>query len=347
MITLAVETSCDDTSVSIVRNDGLVLSLLSATKDLDHAPYGGIVPEIASRNHSLILLNLIDQSLKKLNLKIDEIDGFSVTNRPGLIGSLIVGIVTVKTLAQFLNKPFIGVNHLEGHLVAPFLKDDSYAPKFELKDSPFIALAISGGHTSLYKVHEFGKYEVLGTTRDDAAGEAIDKFAKMLGLGFPGGAQVDQLAQAGDPQAFDFPRSLLHEKNYDMSFSGVKSAAQRLIEKMSNEEIKINLSDLCASYQKAIIDVLLAKLDRAYKQTKISKVIITGGVSANSRLRLEAEKWADRRKIQLMIPPLRYCTDNAAMIGLAGCVRLQNKECSSFDLGPNTQPEPDDFMETK
>lgn len=340
--TLAIETSCDDTSVAIVRKDGYVVGVLSANQDLAHAPYGGVVPEIACRNHTLQILPLIEELLIQTKLNWDEIQSLSVTNRPGLIGSLIVGIVTAKSIAQVRNLPLIGINHLEGHIVAPFLKDEHYAPPTDF-NYPFLALAVSGGHTSLYIVHSFGKYEVIGSTLDDAAGEAFDKFGKMIGFEFPGGVKVDHSSKGGIPTTFQFPRGMIHEENYMMSFSGLKAAAQRKIESMSKQDIQENIHDLCASYSEAIVETLMAKLDRAVRLTKIDKIVITGGVSANSRLRDCANQWAKKKKLKLVIPPLRYCTDNAAMIGYAGIMRLNNGERSDLSLGPSPQSLNEDF----
>ncbi len=344
-LVLSIETSCDDTSVALVRHDGRVLSCVSANQDLAHAPFGGIVPEIACRNHTFHLLPLVQQALQKASLSMNDLQGIIVTNRPGLIGSLIVGVITAKTLAQSLQLPILGVNHLEGHLLAPFLKDDQYAPPSDFQ-YPYLGLAVSGGHTSLYHIHHFGKYEVLGRSVDDAAGEAFDKFAKMLGLGFPGGVQVDRWACQGNPSAYVFPRSMIHEENYLMSFSGLKSSAQRLLQSMSQEEIQSQLADLCASFQEAIVDVLLHKLDRAVQQTGLRRAIITGGVSANSRLRKKAEDWASQKKIQLVVPPLRYCTDNAAMIGYAGICRMNSlQQVDNMSLAPSPRSLPGDFQE--
>jgi len=340
---LAIETSCDDTSVAVVRSDGYVLGVRSANQDVAHAPYGGIVPEIACRNHSLNLLPLIDETLRQIGVDWKTLQGIAVTNRPGLIGSLIVGLVTAKSLSQAHGLPLIGVNHLEGHILAPFLRDESYGPVFDWAE-PFLALAVSGGHTSLYKVMGLGQYEVLGTTLDDAAGEAFDKFAKMAGLGFPGGVKIDRLSQGGNAHAYNFPRSMLKEENYLMSFSGLKSSGQRLIESLPDSEVELRLPDLCASFQEAIVDVLIGKLDRAVLKTGIKNVVITGGVSANTRLRACAEEWARHRQVTLQVPPLRYCTDNAAMIGYAGILRLNRGETSDLQLGPSPSSWPDDFI---
>ena len=248
----------------------------------------------------------------------------------------------------------MGVNHLEGHLLAPFLKDESYQPPADFK-YPYIALAVSGGHSSLYWVKGLGDYTIIGTTKDDAAGEAFDKFAKMAGLGYPGGLLVDQMAQgrdksgnkigdkSGDIKKYDFPRSLILEDNLMLSFSGLKSSAHRLLDKMSPEEIKSNIHDLCASYQEAIVDVLIHKLHQAALRYKSSRLVVTGGVSANSRLRARAAELAKKEGYTIVIPPLRYCTDNAAMIGYVGILRLNRGEKSDLGLKPLAQNEAEDF----
>lgn len=341
---LALETSCDDTSVAIVRRDGFVVSLVSANQDTAHAPFGGIVPEIAGRNHSEIILSLVNECMERASMDWSKIDGITVTNRPGLIGSLIVGVVTAKSFALAMNKPLIAVNHLEGHLWAPFLRDDEYRP-LQGFEAPFTALAISGGHTTLYRVNDLAQYVVLGTTRDDAAGEAFDKFAKMIGLGFPGGHRVDMESRTGDPKAFAFPRALLTEDTLDMSFSGLKASAQRQLISMTPEEIEKRRPDLCASFQEAIVDVLVQRLSQGAIKTGLRRAVLTGGVAANSRLRTRTEEWARQQGVELMIPPLRFCTDNAAMIGFAGIARLNRGERSPLGLSPTPASLETDFID--
>lgn len=349
---LAIETSCDDTSVAVVEPDGRVLACLLAGQDLHHARFGGIVPEIASRNHTHHLLPMIEETLLRANLKMSDIDGIAVTSRPGLIGALLIGLVTAKTLSMTLGKPFIGINHLEGHLIAPFLRDDLYAPPAGF-DFPYVALAVSGGHTTLYRVDGFGKYRILGRTLDDAAGEAFDKFAKRAGLGFPGGARVDRLAKVGDRKRFDFPRAMIRDEKDDMSFSGLKTSGARLIDELpphdrerladeakafldsgSSDAKPGLLADICASFQEAVVDILTARLTRAAVREDVSRVVLTGGVAANSRLRERVMEWSAQNSRIAAIPPIRFCTDNAAMIGYAGIIRLNMGETSPQSLGP-------------
>ena len=351
-LVLGVETSCDDTSAAVVDRRGRVLSVASANQNQAHRPFGGVVPEIASRNHVANLLPLIDRAVRESGREWTDVGGIAVTAEPGLIGSLLVGLVTAKTLAMAKNLPFIGVNHLEGHLLAPFLSDESYRPPAHF-DYPFVALAISGGHTSLYRCDALGAYEVLGRTMDDAAGEAFDKFAKMVGLGFPGGPRVDRAARGGRADRFAFPRAMLKESHYNFSFSGLKAAAIRLLESFSAADRATLareaeavargsvgeppglLADLCASFQAAAIDALLERLSRAAREEGVARAALTGGVSANAALRERALAWAADAGVELAIPPLRYCTDNAAMIAFAGALRLNAGERSALDLSPS------------
>ncbi len=335
---LAIESSCDDTSVALINEKREVLACLVASQDLAHKPFGGVVPEIASRNHTANILPLIDEVFQKMSVHWDDLIGVAATNRPGLVGSLIVGLVTAKTIAITKNIPFIGIHHIEGHIMAPFLIDEDYkGPDFYLND--FVALVVSGGHTQIYHVKGFSNYQCLGQTIDDAAGEAFDKFAKMMGLPYPGGVQVDRHAQNGDSKSFQLPRPLIKEDNLNLSFSGLKSSAQRLLASMTDEDKKASLDDLCASYQEAVVDCLIYKLEKALNLTGVKKFIVSGGVSANSALRKRVKALAEKHNMTYALPPLHYCTDNAAMIALPALLRLQRGESSDQSLGP--QPRAD------
>ncbi len=341
---LGIETSCDDTSVAIVRQDGFVVSCLAANQDLAHKPFGGVVPEIASRNHTLQILPLLEELFARSKMSWSQVEGIAVTSRPGLIGSLLVGVVTAKTLALIFKKPFIGVNHLEAHLLAAFLHDDKFA-RYEKLSYPFLALAVSGGHTQLCHVKGLGRYEILGRSVDDAAGEAFDKLAKHIGLGFPGGALIDSEAQKGQRKAFHLPRTVVKENPYAFSFSGLKSAGIRLVDSLPPEDLLKRRADLCASFQEAVVDSLMSRVQLAHENLRLPRVVLTGGVSANSRLREGALDWGRKAGVEVFIPPLRYCTDNAAMVAYAGAQRLQTGERSEHDLAPSAASVDGEFRE--
>jgi N6-L-threonylcarbamoyladenine synthase len=340
---LGLETSCDDTSVAVVSERGEVRALLSADQDVAHRPFGGVVPEVASRHHTEAILPLVVRAMHDAGVSWSQLTGIAVTSRPGLIGSLLVGVVTAKTLALVHGLPLIGVNHIEGHLLAPLLSDADFAPP-EGFEFPYLGLAVSGGHTHLFKVEGVGRYVLLGRTRDDAAGEAFDKFAKMSGLGFPGGARVDRAAEGGNPRAFQFPRALMTQGDLDFSFSGLKSAAARQLSGMSEAEREDARADLCASFREAIVDVLVEKLRRASRRTGLKRWAITGGVACNSRLRARGQELARTDGATLAVPPPRYCTDNAAMIAWAGALRLARGELSPQDLSPAAAALPEDWI---
>ena len=310
---LGIETSCDDTSVSIV-DDGVVESLVVSSQS-DHAAWGGIVPELASRAHLTAIAPLIDHVLTSASCTIEDVDAVAATNRPGLIGSLLVGLNTAKGIAVSRDIPFIAVDHLEAHLLSVLIENN---PSF-----PFLSLLVSGGHTMLYDVQGVGAYQLIGATRDDAAGEAFDKGSKLLGLGYPGGPIVDKMARKGRPDAVSFPRGLSTKPGHDFSFSGVKTALRYHLRDTYEGGVPVeeDLPDLCASYQEAIVDALLIKLKRAAKDLQRDTVALVGGVSANSRLRAVVEEWAENTGRKLITTSSIYSTDNAAMIGIVGYLK--------------------------
>ena len=338
---LAVETSCDDTSVAIVREDGFVVFNRVSNQDKVHQPYGGVVPELASRNHAYHLLPLIEQALEESDHTWEEIDGLAVTNRPGLVGSLIVGLVTVKSLSLLLKKPYIAVNHIEGHILSPFLWDQNR--EVDTLEFPFLSLIVSGGHTYLFEVKGFGQYYLISRTLDDAAGEVLDKIARLLGLGYPGGAEMDKISQSISPGRYSFPKIKLKENSLNFSFSGLKTSAVHLIQKIKPLENKELIPYVCADFQSAVIGQILHRLDQATQQLGFQSVAIAGGVSANSRLREHTLSWANMKNVNLVLPPLKYCTDNAAMIGLAGIKQLKKGMKSTQDLNCYPYSLPEDF----
>lgn len=323
MIILGIDTSCDDTSVAILENRKILSNIVSSQIKF-HSKYGGIVPEIASRKHIEWIWDVTERALNEAKVKLNDVDLISVCHGPGLIGSLLVGLCFAKALSYASHKPLIGVNHLEGHIQAIFLEEKF--PEF-----PFLTLIVSGGHTSLYRVDDFGKYKELGRTRDDAAGEAYDKVAKMLGLGYPGGPVIDALAQNGDVEKFNLPRPYL-QGTLDFSFSGLKTAVKVLLrnlgyeEEFPPEEIK---RDISAAFQASVVDVLIEKVRWAGAMENLKRVVITGGVAANSELRKRAQMIED---LEVYLPSKSLCTDNAAMIAVAGYHRFLRGEKSDFYL---------------
>jgi N6-L-threonylcarbamoyladenine synthase len=320
MIVLGIESSCDETGVALVEtNVGGVPLLRSQALHSQirmHQAYGGVVPELASRDHVRRVLPLLEAALADAALTRREIDVVAFTRGPGLAGALLVGAGVACALAASLGKPTLGVHHLEGHLMSPFLSADP--PEF-----PFVALLVSGGHTQLMRVDGVGHYEMLGETIDDAAGEAFDKSAKLLGLGYPGGPALAALAAQGDPQAVDLPRPLLHSGDLDFSFSGLKTAVMTAVKKLGPAPSEQQRADIAASTQAAIVEVLVKKSLRALQETRLSRLVVAGGVGANARLREQLNAVAARRGLRVHYPELALCTDNGAMIALAGALRLQ------------------------
>lgn len=306
---LGIETSCDDTATAVVRDGRQVLASVSTDQDAFHAKYGGIVPEIASRRHTALLSAAIEDALDRAQTTLDRVDGIAVTRGPGLIGSLVVGVATAKALAFAIGKPLYGVNHLHGHIFAAFLGDGP-PPEY-----PFLALLVSGGHSQLVHVDGPTRMRVLGATLDDAAGEAYDKTARLLGLPFPGGPEMDRLAQHGDAMAYAFPRHRPDPGSLDVSFSGLKTSVRYFLE--SPDGARARREDVAASFQAAVVDVLIARVDAAFGRERYTGVVLSGGVAANSALQKALRVWGERKSVPISIPERSYCTDNAAMIAAA------------------------------
>ena len=325
IVLLAIESSCDETAASVVRNGREVLSNVIYSQIDLHTLYGGVVPEIASRKHIEKINQVIEQALKEAGMTLRQMDGIAVTYGPGLVGSLLVGVSAAKAISFATGIPLIGVHHIEGHISANFIENKELEP-------PFVCLVVSGGHSHLVIVKDYGEYEIIGRTRDDAAGEAFDKVARAIGLGYPGGPKIDKLSREGNPDAIHFPRAKVEDNPYDFSFSGLKSAVLNYLNSCEMKGIEVNRADVAASFQKAVIDVLVEHALEAVKEYGFDKFAIAGGVASNQSLRNAFEKECSKRKIQFYHPSPIFCTDNAAMIGVAGYYEFIKGIRSGLDL---------------
>ena len=310
VLILAIESSCDETAAAVVKNGREVLSNVISSQIALHTLYGGVVPEIASRKHIEKINQVIQEALDEAHVTLDDIDAIGVTYGPGLVGALLVGVAAAKAISYAKKIPLVGVHHIEGHISANYIENKDLEP-------PFLCLVVSGGHTHLVKVADYGKYEILGRTRDDAAGEAFDKVARAIGLGYPGGPKIEKASQQGDPIAIPFPKAKVNDNPYDFSFSGVKSAVLNYINGCKIKNIEIVPEDIAASFQKAVTDVLIAHAMHAAEEFKIDKLAIAGGVASNSVLREGMRAACEKRGISFYHPSPIFCTDNAAMIGAA------------------------------
>jgi N6-L-threonylcarbamoyladenine synthase len=308
MLILCIESSCDETSAAVIRDGSEILSNVIASQVDVHSRFGGVVPELASRKHVEAISVVINSALQEAGVTVEQLEGIGVTRGPGLIGALLVGLSTAKAMAWSLGIPLAAVHHMEGHILAPMLEDP---PEF-----PFLALAVSGGHTHLYRVDGIGCYKTLGQTLDDAAGEAYDKVAKLLGLGYPGGAVIDQLAGKGRPDAIAFPRPMLHKKNFDFSFSGLKTAVLQYVNKCDGDIDDQHLANIAASFQAAVIEVLTRKTLRAAQAEGLQRIVVAGGVACNSGLRTRFAELSSKHGVKVYFPSPSLCGDNAAMLGV-------------------------------
>jgi N6-L-threonylcarbamoyladenine synthase len=322
MLVLGIDTSCDDTSASVVEDGTIILSNIVSNQHEIHKKYGGIVPELASRRHVEMILPVVDETMKKVGVEFKDLSAIAVCHGPGLIGSLLVGVCFAKSLCFVHKIPMVAVNHLEGHIFSVFLEKS-------MPDFPFIALVVSGGHTNIYRVNAPGSYIELARTRDDAAGEAFDKVAKLLGLGYPGGPFIERFAKGGDPNAIPFPRANL-KGSLDFSFSGLKTAVLNYLKKNPDA----NKEDVASSFQSAVIDVLIERIIQAAKREGIKRVSLSGGVSANSTLRMAIKQGCKEEGIEVYLPSLNLCTDNAAMIASAGFYRFKMGDTVGLSLNP-------------
>jgi N6-L-threonylcarbamoyladenine synthase len=337
---LAIETSCDETAVAVVKNRQVCSSIVNT--QISHQHYGGVVPEVASRQHLEIINQAIAQALSQAQIDWQSIDGIAATCAPGLVGALLVGLTAAKTLAMVHQKPFLGIHHLEGHIYANYLSEPSLEP-------PFLSLLVSGGHTSLIYVKDCGVYETLGETRDDAAGEAFDKVARLLQLGYPGGAAIDKLAQVGNPQAFKLPEGKVSQPGggyhpYDSSFSGLKTAVLRLVQKLEQEAQPLPVEDVAASFQESVARSLTKRAIACAIDYGLDTITVGGGVAANSGLRKHLQA-ASADNLRVLFPPMKFCTDNAAMIGCAAAEHLNRGHTSPLTLGVQSRLALKDVMQ--
>ena len=322
---LAIESSCDETAASVVKNGRCVLSNIISSQIAIHTLYGGVVPEIASRKHIEKINQVVEAALKEADVTLDDIDAIGVTYGPGLVGALLVGVAEAKAIAYAKKKPLVGVHHIEGHVSANYIEHPDLEP-------PFLCEIISGGHTHLVIVKDYGSFEILGRTRDDAAGEAFDKVARAIGLGYPGGPKIDKLAKEGNPHAIDFPRAHMEDAPYDFSFSGVKSAVLNHLNKCRMIGEPIVEADIAASFQQAVVDVLVDNAIRAAKDYHMDRLAIAGGVASNGALRAAVEAACEKEGIRFYRPSPIFCTDNAAMIGVAAYYEYQKGTRHGWDL---------------
>lgn len=322
---LAIESSCDETSAAIVINGRKILSNVISSQIDIHKKYGGVVPEIASRKHVELIMPVVDQALDQAGMTLDNVDAIGVTYGPGLVGALLVGLSAAKGLAFYTGKPLIGVHHIEGHIAANYLEDETLEP-------PFVCLVASGGHSHIVTVTDYNKFEILGRTRDDAAGEAFDKIARALGLGYPGGPLIDAQAKQGNSRAVEFPRVHFNDGSLDFSFSGLKTAVLNYLNSMALKGNEINLPDVCASFQQAVVDVLVKNTVTAAIRKGVDKVALAGGVAANSHLRRCMKEAVEQAGMKMYYPRLILCTDNAAMIGSAAYYEYMRGNISGLDL---------------
>ena len=325
VLILAIESSCDETAAAVVKNGREVLSNVINTQIAIHTEYGGVVPEIASRKHIENINPVIRKALEDAGVTLDDIDAIGVTYGPGLVGALLVGVAEAKAIAFAKNKPLVGVHHIEGHISANYVENKELEP-------PFVALVVSGGHTHLVKVNDYGEYEIVGRTRDDAAGEAFDKVARAIGLGYPGGPKIDKLAKEGNPDAIEFPRAHVDDAPYDFSFSGIKSAVLNYINSANMQGKEINRADVAASFQKAVVDALVSRAVRLAKECGMDKLAIAGGVASNSALRAAVQEECTKNNIRFYSPSPILCTDNAAMIGAAAYYEYIKGVRHGYDL---------------